>query len=69
MRVSGRRRIGATTGSCQRLAAFRERGLEGASVADVMKAAGMTHGGFYKHFANKDALVEGALEEAFSDFV
>lgn len=48
---------------------FRERGLEGASVADVMKDAGMTHGGFYKHFESKDALVEAALESAFSEFV
>lgn len=48
---------------------FRERGLEGASVADVMQEAGMTHGGFYKHFDSKDALVERALEDAFSGFV
>jgi TetR/AcrR family transcriptional repressor of nem operon len=48
---------------------FRERGLDGASVSDVMKDAGMTHGGFYKHFANKDALVESALSEAFSGFL
>ncbi len=48
---------------------FRERGLEGAGVADVMKAAGMTHGGFYKHFPNKEALIEEALEDAFSEFV
>lgn len=48
---------------------FRERGLEGASVADVMQNAGMTHGGFYKHFDSKDALVEAALESAFSEFV
>lgn len=48
---------------------FRERGLEGASVADVMQDSGMTHGGFYKHFASKDALVERALEDAFAKFV
>ena len=48
---------------------FRERGLEGASVADVMQDAAMTHGGFYKHFTNKGALVEAALDEAFSKFV
>jgi len=48
---------------------FREQGLEGASVADVMKDAGMTHGGFYKHFESKDALVERALESAFAEFV
>lgn len=40
---------------------FRERGVQGVSVADVMQAAGMTHGGFYRHFADKDALVAEAL--------
>ena len=48
---------------------LRERGIDGASVGDVMKDAGMTHGGFYKHFASKDALVESALAEAFSGFI
>lgn len=36
---------------------FRERGIENVSVAEVMQAAGMTHGGFYRHFADKDDLV------------
>ena len=36
---------------------FRERGIEATSVADVMKAAGMTHGGFYRHFDSKEDLV------------
>lgn len=35
---------------------FRERGFEGVAVADVMKAAGFTHGGFYNHFPSKEAL-------------
>ncbi|MBX9882703.1 MAG: TetR/AcrR family transcriptional regulator [Sphingomonas sp.] len=48
---------------------FREHGLDGASVADVMNDAGMTHGGFYKHFDSKDALIEAALESAFNQFV
>lgn len=48
---------------------LREKGLDGASVADVMQHAGMTHGGFYKHFGSKDALVERALEGAFDEFV
>ena len=47
---------------------LRERGVDGASVGDVMKDAGLTHGGFYKHFANKDALVESALDAAFATF-
>ena len=47
---------------------LRERGVDGASVSDVMKDAGLTHGGFYKHFANKEALVESALDAAFATF-
>lgn len=46
---------------------FRERGPERVSVADVMEAAGMTHGGFYKHFVSKEALFVEILEQAFSD--
>ena len=44
---------------------FRERGVEAVSVADIMAAAGMTAGGFYKHFASKEALVEEAAALAF----
>ena len=47
---------------------LRERGVDGASVSEVMKDAGLTHGGFYKHFSNKDALVESAVEAAFAEF-
>lgn len=46
---------------------FRERGLEGIGVADVMKEAGSTVGGFYKHFKSRDELVIEALAEAFKD--
>ena len=35
---------------------FRERGFDGIGVADIMKQAGLTHGGFYGHFASKDDL-------------
>ena len=35
---------------------FRERGFEGIGVADIMKRAGLTHGGFYGQFASKDDL-------------
>ncbi|HWS36955.1 MAG TPA: helix-turn-helix domain-containing protein [Actinoplanes sp.] len=45
---------------------FRERGIGGVSVADVMAEAGLTHGGFYKHFASKDALVAEAVTAAFT---
>ncbi len=41
---------------------FRERGVDGVSVAEVMEAAGFTHGGFYNHFPDKEALaVEACL--------
>jgi TetR/AcrR family transcriptional repressor of nem operon len=35
---------------------FRERGFDGVGVADIMKRAGLTHGGFYGHFASKNDL-------------
>lgn len=44
---------------------FREQGT-GVSVADLMKSAGMTQGGFYKQFASKDALVGEAAVHAFA---
>ncbi|WP_026792320.1 TetR/AcrR family transcriptional regulator [Pleomorphomonas oryzae] len=43
---------------------FREKGFEAVTVAEVMKAAGLTHGGFYGHFASKDDLVAQALAHA-----
>lgn len=46
---------------------FRERGPDRVSVLDVMQAAGMTHGGFYKHFESKDALYAAAIAEAFAE--
>lgn len=45
-------------------ALFRERGLAATSVADVMAAAGMTHGGFYRHFDSKEALAGAAIDHA-----
>jgi TetR/AcrR family transcriptional regulator, transcriptional repressor for nem operon len=40
---------------------FRERGFENVSVGDVMKAAGLTHGAFYAHFASKEELQAAAI--------
>ncbi|MEO6419526.1 MAG: TetR/AcrR family transcriptional regulator, partial [Polyangiaceae bacterium] len=40
---------------------LRERGIAGAGVADVMKGARLTVGGFYSHFASKEALIDEAL--------
>ncbi|MFJ9038518.1 TetR/AcrR family transcriptional regulator [Streptomyces sp. NPDC102406] len=45
---------------------FRERGTH-VSVADLMKAAGLTHGAFYKQFASKEALVDEATAHAISE--
>lgn len=39
----------------------RERGISGASVADVMKGAGLTVGAFYAHFGSKEELIDEAL--------
>lgn len=47
---------------------FRERGVRMTSVADAMREAGLTHGGFYRHFKSKDDLVAEALRSAFDDF-
>ena len=44
---------------------FKERGLKAVSVADLMGAAGLTHGGFYGHFESKDALAGIAVAHAF----
>ena len=44
--------------------ALRAAGYDGVSVAEIMKEAGLTHGGFYAHFASRDALVAEALEQA-----
>ncbi|GLY62632.1 TetR family transcriptional regulator [Pectobacterium carotovorum subsp. carotovorum] len=46
---------------------FRERGLNGVSVNDLMAAAGLTHGGFYGHFASKDELAAIASRKALED--
>ncbi|TWA70076.1 TetR family transcriptional regulator [Azospirillum brasilense] len=46
---------------------FRERGFDRVGVAEITKAAGLTHGGFYGHFASKDALAAEACEAAFAE--
>ena len=45
---------------------FREEGLTGVGIAELMKEAGLTVGGFYKHFASRDDLVAEAVSSAFS---
>ncbi len=45
----------------------RERGVEATAVADVMEAAGMTNGGFYRHFRSKDEMIALAIGAAFAE--
>src|ERR1700722_16964423 len=47
-------------------ALFRTKGFDGIGVADIMKAADLTHGGFYGHFASKDDLVAQASQRAMA---
>jgi TetR/AcrR family transcriptional repressor of nem operon len=55
------RRIVAAAGNL-----FRSRGYDAVGIAEIMKAAGMTQGGFYKHFASKEALAAEAWSEGFA---
>ena len=49
--------------------AIRRNGYAGVGVADVMKEAGLTHGGFYAHFESRDALLVEALERASQESI
>jgi TetR/AcrR family transcriptional regulator, transcriptional repressor for nem operon len=46
---------------------FQRKGIQGTGLTDLMAAAGLTHGGFYRHFASKDQLVAEACAEAMRD--
>jgi len=46
---------------------FRKHGFDGIGVADLMKAAGLTHGGFYNNFPSKDALAAEAVTGVFTE--
>jgi TetR/AcrR family transcriptional repressor of nem operon len=48
---------------------FREKGFDGVSVAELMHAAGMTHGGFYNHFGSKQDLEAAACAHVFDKSV
>ncbi|HTW85611.1 MAG TPA: TetR/AcrR family transcriptional regulator [Candidatus Sulfotelmatobacter sp.] len=48
-------------------AALRERGVDAVGVAEIMRRAGLTHGGFYGHFRSKDELVAAAIPVAGAD--
>jgi TetR/AcrR family transcriptional repressor of nem operon len=46
---------------------FRERGVDAVGLAELMKAAGFTQGGFYNHFKSKDALVAAVMDKAMKE--
>ena len=46
---------------------FRAHGFDGVGVAEITRAAGLTHGGFYGQFASKDALAAEACGQAFAE--
>src|SRR3984957_2011925 len=48
---------------------FRKNGIVATGLNDLMKAAGLTHGGFYKHFESKDQLVTEACAEAVEKMI
>ncbi|CAG9249565.1 TetR/AcrR family transcriptional regulator [Paraburkholderia caribensis] len=46
---------------------FAERGPNGASITDLMRGLGRTHGGFYSHFGSKEEIVVAAIKRAFEE--
>ena len=48
---------------------FRKRGIEVTTVADVMLGAGLTHGGFYRHFKSKEELSVAAIRSVFAEMI
>src|ERR1700759_4172988 len=50
-------------------AEFRRNGIAGTGLADLMAAAGLTHGGFYKHFESKEQVVDESLALAIESMV
>ncbi|PPC94308.1 MAG: TetR family transcriptional regulator [Methylotenera sp.] len=49
--------------------AIRRSGYDGTGVADIMKEAGLTHGGFYAHFASRDAMLAEAADHAGAETI
>src|SRR6266516_710164 len=49
--------------------AIRRSGYDGTGVADIMKKVGLTHGGFYAHFASRDAMLAEAADRAGAESV
>lgn len=66
-REQARRNREAVVEAASRL--FRARGVEGVAIGEVMRAGGMTHGGFYNQFPSKDALAAEACNRALEGSV
>src|SRR5918992_1977361 len=49
--------------------AIRRSGYSGTGVADIMKSAGLTHGGFYAHFDSREAMLAEAADRAGAESV
>lgn len=49
--------------------AFREEGIGGVAIPALMQRAGLTHGGFYAHFTNKDDLVAAACDAGYAESI
>lgn len=49
--------------------AIRRSGYDGTGVADIMKEAGLTHGGFYAHFSSRDAMLAEAADQAGAETI
>ena len=49
--------------------AIRRSGYSGTGVADIMKDVGLTHGGFYAHFASREAMLAEAADQAGAESV
>lgn len=61
-KAASRRRILEITS-----ARLRESGAEQPAIGELMKAANLTHGGFYRHFESREALIDEAIESALAD--
>jgi TetR/AcrR family transcriptional repressor of nem operon len=48
---------------------FREKGFDGIGIGDLMKSAGLTHGGFYGHFSSKEDLMAQSCERAIDELL
>ncbi len=48
-------------------AQIRRDGVEAVRVSDLMREAGLTHGGFYRHFGSREELIDEAIDQALTE--